>query len=209
MAPDDRERPRTLRLFVAIELPDETKRELTRTIERLRDAIGGDALRWVRPEGIHVTLKFLGAVEPERVEAIQTALRIGLRDVDAFTLRPEGAGSFGGRRNLRVVWVGVGGEVEALARAASAVEGALAPLGFPTEQRAFNAHLTLARIRDDAPASERERVHAALGAFRAPAFAAFHVEHVSLMRSTLGRGGAVYDAIGAFALRRTGGNRGP
>ena len=209
MAPSDHERPHTLRLFVAIELPDGTKRELTRTIERLRDAIGGDALRWVRPEGIHITLKFLGAVEPERVEAIHTALRIAVRDIAAFTLRPDGIGSFGGRRSLRVVWVGVGGDTEALSNTAAAVERALAPLGFPTEQRAFSAHLTLARVRDEAPASERERIHAATSSFRPPAFEAFHVKHVSLMRSTLGRGGAVYDAIGAFALRGAPENREP
>jgi 2'-5' RNA ligase len=195
------DRPSTLRLFVAIELPDATKRELTGTIERLRDAIGGDALRWVRPEGIHVTLKFLGAVEPDRVEAIHTALRIALGDVATFALRPEGVGSFGGRRNLRVVWVGVGGDTSALSNAAAAVERALAPLGFPAEQRAFNAHLTLARVRDDAPAPERERIHAALASCRPSAFEAFHVKHASLMRSTLGRGGAVYDAMASFALR--------
>ena len=193
--------PRTLRLFVAIKLPDDTKRELTRTIADLRAALGDDAaLRWVRPEGIHLTLKFLGAVEPDRVEAIRTALRIALRGVPPFTLRPECIGSFGGPRNLRVVWVGVGGDTDVLANVAADVERALAPLGFPTEQRAFKAHLTLARVRDDAPPTERERIHAALASLRPSTFSAFHVKQMSLMRSTLGRGGAVYDAIAEFAL---------
>jgi 2'-5' RNA ligase len=197
----DPDRPRTLRLFVAIELPRDTKRELQDTVEQLRASLRDDSpLRWVRAEGIHVTLKFIGAVEPERVETICTALRIGLAGIAPFTLRPEGVGSFGGRRNLRVLWVGVGGDVDALSSAAGAVERALVPLGFPTEQRAFTAHLTIARVRDEASPSERERVHAALASFRAPAFSTFHVEQVSLMRSTLGRGGAVYDAITEFAL---------
>ncbi|MEX2225886.1 MAG: RNA 2',3'-cyclic phosphodiesterase [Dehalococcoidia bacterium] len=192
--------PSSLRLFVAIELPDATKSQLTATAEALKHSGIDAGLRWVRPEGVHITLKFLGAVDAQRVEAISTALRIGLQDAPPFDLRPDTIGSFGGRRNLRVVWVGVGGDTAALTALAAAVERALVPLGFATEQRPFNAHLTLARVQDDTPASERERIAMGLARVPVPPFTMFHVQHISLMQSTLGRGGAVYQALNTFAL---------
>lgn len=196
MPPD----PRSLRLFVAVELPAAIRRELDAVAAALLPHCPAGALRWVRPEGIHVTLKFLGAVDPARVEAINTALRLGLAGQRAFRLRPGALGSFGGRRNLRVVWVGVDGDTARLTDLAAAVERAFVPLGFPTEQLALNAHLTLARVRDDAPPADRRRIAAAIDGFAAPPFTAFPVERVSLMRSTLGPGGARYDALSAFPL---------
>jgi 2'-5' RNA ligase len=192
--------PTSLRLFVAIELPDRTKRELTSAIDALKRAGIDENVRWVRPEGIHVTLKFLDAVEPARVEAINTALRVGAQHAKPFELSPLALGSFGGRRNLRVVWVGVGGDTEALSALAADVERALVPLGFPTESRAFNPHLTLARVRDEAAPADRERIAAMLQRVNVPAFTSFHVKHLSLMQSTLGRGGATYRALSTFSL---------
>src|SRR5512140_350654 len=96
-----------LRLFVAIELPEATLRALIETLAALRRVAPGDAVRWVRPEGIHLTLPFLGATEEERVPMIHTALRIAVRDAAPFDVAPAGVGSFGGRANLRVVWVGL------------------------------------------------------------------------------------------------------
>jgi 2'-5' RNA ligase len=188
-----------VRLFVAIELPDDTKRELSACAEALQQAGLRDGLRWVRPEGIHITLKFLGEVADARVDEIAAALQEGVSGAGAFELRPEGVGTFGGRRP-RVVWVGVGGETSRLAALADRVEQAISPLGFPREQRAFSAHLTLARVREDASPAAREAIAAGGAAFRAPVFTSFRVERVSLMRSTLQRGGAVYDAVSVVEL---------
>ena len=102
---------------------------------------------------------------------------------------------------MRVVWVGVDGDTEALADLAGRIEDAMEPLGFARERRAFNAHLTLARVRDDASPVERERIFDALAAFSAVAMPSFRATEVSLMRSTLGPGGATYDALARFALR--------
>ena len=213
-----------LRLFVAIELPDEVKQALVEAVRALRGAGVDDGLRWVRPEGVHVTLKFLGPTPPERVPAIIDALRDAVRGVAPFDLQPSGIGAFHGGRsqhftreypresypqNIRVLWVGVHGDTAALAALADRVEGALNPLGFPREKRAFSAHLTLARVRDDASRETRIALSEALRPFlsegsitpavfdaaRVPVFPAFRAERVSLMRSTLLRGGAVYDEV--------------
>ena len=192
-----------LRLFVAIELPGGVRDAIGGTIGRLRAADAGDALRWVRPESVHLTLKFLGSVEQERLPAIKTALRLGVRDAAPFELRTGELGSFGGRRNLRVVWVDVLGDTNALTTLAARVEAALQPLGFPAEPRPFAAHLTLARVRDDAPSPERERIHALLPRVESGVVPAFRVTSCSLMRSTLQRGGAVYEALSTYDLEGT------
>jgi 2'-5' RNA ligase len=189
-----------LRLFIAVELPESVRNTLAATITALQRSAPNSALRWVRPDGIHLTLKFLGATDEDRVPAINTALRIAVRDFAPFELHPAGVGSFGGRRNLRVVWVGVEGDTAAVATLAGRVESALEPLGYLREKRAFNPHLTLARVREDASPSDRESIHALLSGFTPPLFEAFRVAHVSLMQSQLQRGGAVYTALNTFAL---------
>ena len=219
----------SLRLFIAIELPEAVRAALRDAVAMLRAAGVDEGLRWVRPEGIHVTLKFLGATPEARVPAIVGGLRAAAGDVAPFTLQPAGFGAFHGGRNphftrahpreayhynLRVLWVGMQGDTAALASLAERVEDAIEPLGFPREKRRFAAHLTLARVREDAPRETRIALSAALQPFlsestravgvfdpaRVPEFPAFRAERVALMRSTLQRGGAVYDTIETVPL---------
>ena len=194
------EAPETLRLFVAVEMPHEVKRLIVDTIEALQRAAVMPWLRWVRPEGIHATLEFLGATPEARLPEIKRALA-GCADAGApFDMAPLGVGSFGGR-NVRVVWIGLGGDGGALSDLAERVEEALEPLGFPREQRAFNAHLTLARVRDDATHADRERIHDLLTRFDPPVFPTFRVAAFVLMQSVLGQGGAHYRPLATFPLR--------
>ncbi len=188
-----------MRLFVAVDAPPEVKRAIIDTIDGLQRSLGTSALRWVRPEGIHATLEFLGATSEERVPEIKRALAGCAEAAAPFDLTPSGVGSFGGP-NLRVIWIGLGGDEGALANLAERVEDSLAPLGFPCEQRAFNAHLTLARVRDDATPAERARLHDALTRFDAPRFPTFRVAEFVLMQSILGAGGAYYRPLARFAL---------
>jgi RNA 2',3'-cyclic 3'-phosphodiesterase len=189
------QRAQQLRLFVACQLPDEVRDALSRAQDGLRRLVPG-RLRWVRPEGIHVTLKFLGDVDETRVEAIRAALAAA---IDPFELRvrPATIGTFGGAR-VRVVWVGLKGEIEGLAALAVRVEQALAPLGFPRERRPFAAHLTLARVPDRASAGERKRLLAAVKDFRPPAFPSMMITEVKLIRSILGQGGSDYQEVASF-----------
>lgn len=216
-----------LRLFVAVELPSDVRTALDGAIATLRRAGIGEGLRWVRPEGMHLTLKFLGSTPSERVPEIEHALAEAIDGVAPFELQPAEFGAFHGGKgvvrghavreayhyNLRVLWVGVDGATEQLGDLASRVERALAPLGYPPEKRPFFAHLTLARVREDASREVRERMGEAMapylsrgassGAFRPelmPPFPAFTVDHVALMQSMLQPGGAVYRAVRAFPL---------
>jgi len=140
----------TRRLFVAVAPPEAVRRRISSIADRLRTAAGPAAaqLRWVAPENVHVTLQFLGAVPVERVEAVESAVRAVGAGGRPLGLEVGGAGGFPSSRRPRDVWLGLGGDVPALAGIAAELGRRLAPLGFPPDDRAFSPHLTLARARD-------------------------------------------------------------
>ena len=187
--PDER-----VRCFVAIELPDEARQSLAVLVAGLREAeVRG--LRPVNPDGVHLTLKFLGDVPTSQLDAVSAALEGAATDAHPFDLELRGVGGFPNLRRPRVLWVGVGRDLEALQRLYEAVEEALAPLGFPPEGRAFTPHLTLARLRDGTSPQERARAAGQLTSLAWAEGAAVPVGGVSLMRSTLRPGGAVYSRL--------------
>ncbi|HXF51509.1 MAG TPA: RNA 2',3'-cyclic phosphodiesterase [Dehalococcoidia bacterium] len=192
-----------LRLFVAIELPDDVREALGRVQEDLKRRIGRASrqprapVRWTRPEGIHVTLKFLGATPPSRVGPLIDALRAAVPPF-RLSLQPDGVGNFGGKNNLRTLWVGLEGDVAALAELAGAVDRAVRPLGYAPETRPFRAHLTLARLADRVDRVERAALHAAVMSYAPPALPPFVADRVSLMKSTLAPGGSIYERLASF-----------
>jgi 2'-5' RNA ligase len=188
-----------LRLFVACELPPEMKAALARLQDALRSK-GAPRVRWVRPDGIHLTLKFLGAVPQEKVAAICEALAPTVQGIPPLALSLAEVGTFGDRRGARVLWVGMQGDLEPLARLQQRVEKALEPLGFPPERRAFSPHLTLARVPDTMGSGERQALRELAKTIEVPTAAAVTIGDLSLMRSILGPGGAVYERLAAFPL---------
>jgi 2'-5' RNA ligase len=188
-----------LRLFVACELPSEMKNGLARLQDTLR-AQGAPQVRWVRPEGVHLTLKFLGEVSEDRVAALREALAPTVEGIPPLTLALGEVGTFGGRRGVRVLWVGIAGDLEHLSRLQGRVESALDPLGFPPEGRAFSPHLTLARVPDHVGGDERRRFKDLTASLEVPSAPPVTIREMSLMRSILGPGGAVYQRVAAFPL---------
>ncbi len=193
---------RGLRLFVACELPSEALEALGRIQAELRE-LGAGRLRWVRPEGIHLTLKFLGAVAPDKAQRVTDALAAAIVEPFTLALRFDRLGSFGGRMRLRVIWVGLAGDVEELSALAETVEKALGPLGFPRESRPFAPHLTLARVPDEMGIEERSRLADLVAAYRlsemsCPPGPSITVSEVALMQSLLLPGGARYEQRAAF-----------
>jgi 2'-5' RNA ligase len=178
-------------------LPDEA-REALAAVQRLLQERGADGLRWVRPEGIHLTLKFLGDVPARRLEAIERVLTRAVREPFRFSVQMAKLGSFGGSTGLRVVWVGLEGEVEGLARLAARVDAVLEPLGFPRERRPFAAHLTLARVKEGASPQDRRRLFDLVRSLELPPLPSLTLEAVSLMQSTLEPGGARYQCMARF-----------
>ncbi|MHB8843168.1 MAG: RNA 2',3'-cyclic phosphodiesterase [Nitrospirota bacterium] len=191
-----------MRLFIAIELPDSIKQGIAKVQEGLR-AAGANA-GWTRPEGIHLTLKFLGEVAEDRVSDIMAAMTGAAQGTEKLTLEVAGAGAFPSGKNPRVLWIGVAGDIERLATLQAAVEDAMERLGFGREARKFSPHLTLARIKFPNPRDNWQRK---IDDIRDVKLGAFEAGHVSLMKSELRREGAVYTEVGNVELERGSGSR--
>ena len=183
-----------MRAFVAIELSDDAKRALAALIQSLRSR-RIDGLRLVRPEGIHLTLKFLGNIDASRVPRIAAALATASARHAPFRLTLTAPGFFPNADRARVLWIGVGGELRPLIDLQRDVDQTLAALGFAAEKRPFNPHLTIARMRDNAARADRRRAADALAAYPLPPGIAVSANAVSLMQSELRPGGAVYTRV--------------
>ncbi len=188
-----------IRCFVAIELPDPVKAELAGIQAKFKSA-RMDFLRWVEPSGIHLTLKFLGEVPHERVPEMVKAIQESVKDIRPFTLQLDQVGVFPNPRQPRVLWVGVGGDIAALRTLQENVDVAFDILDFPREGREFKAHLTLARVRDDATPHQRQMLGEMVACTRLESVSRFTVGGVSLMRSQLMPKGAVYTCLAMAPL---------
>jgi len=182
-----------IRAFVALDLPYELKGTLAAAVERLTERNRG--VRWVRPEGMHLTLKFLGDIPETDVQPIAGDLDVAAGPCSPLRLRLSGFGAFPGPKKARVVWVGVSGDTEALGSLAKRVDEACASHGIPRERRPFAGHITLGRLR--VPSVVDLRVEPVQGAFVA--------EEIVLYRSELSPGGARYTPLHKSRLKGTGG----
>jgi len=196
-----------LRLFVAIELPSEWLEALEQAQGELRAGLekrGVRRLRWVRAEGIHLTLKFLGGVPESRVSSVHWALQEATQAPFAFGLAMGRLGAFGDRRGPRVVWAGVDGvevaDRQRLYALVEHIETWFASAGFPREGR-FSPHLTLARVPEDFSRDERAAVADVSAGVSLRRTEPMAVTALALMRSHLGPGGAHYERLAAFPER--------
>ncbi len=192
-------KPKTHRLFVACELPDDVKRSLAGVIADLRAQSDG-AVRWVNPESLHVTLKFLGEVPERQIPAVKVALQEAVVRHSPFFLEFASIGTFGGREGLRVMWVAVAGDVLRLEALSRDVNRALSVIGFEPETRPFRPHLTLGRVRDHIATRERAGLEVAVGKVEVPE-SAWRTSQISLVRSHLLADGARHDVVATFPLR--------
>jgi len=181
-----------LRLFVAIDLPAPITRALAAHTAPLRV---DRAVRWVAPESLHLTLKFLGDTPEERVPEVIGALEEATGAHGPLDLVIGGFGTFPHRGPARVLWVGVDGDLDGLAALAAAVERSLAPLGWPPEERPFTPHVTLGRARKGSP---RRAVHALTDLGEVGRFTA---EALVLFASELKSTGAVHVPLASVPLR--------
>jgi 2'-5' RNA ligase len=180
-----------MRLFVAFDLPSAVRNALSTLIQRLKPECR--AARWVRPESLHVTLKFLGETDPQKLPEIRAALApIQFAQPVAMDFRV--LGFFPNEFEPRVLWCGVQAGAN-LTELAAAVEGALEPLGFTRETRAYSPHLTLARLE---PGDALENLVRAADALKSYDFGAARESEFDLFESVLKPSGAQYSKLAAF-----------
>ena len=186
-----------MRCFVAVDVPPDVRAHVAALAARLRQAAPGADVRWSSVETLHVTLKFLGEVPDARVPDVARAVGEVATGHTSLALEAGGAGGFPGAARPRVVYVGIRGQVDALARLAGAVDRALEALGFPGERRAFRAHLTVGRVRSPRGAvGLAEALRAAAGEIAG----GWTADEVLLYRSRLHPKGAVHEVVARFPL---------
>jgi 2'-5' RNA ligase len=188
-----------MRLFIAVNLPPAVRDAIYADAEPLRAAT--NAVRWVAPPALHVTLKFLGEQHETLVDPLRDAIESVASRHAPISVETTGVGAFPNFRRPRVVWVGMTGE-RALQAMAGDIDRALAPLGIPAESRPFQAHLTLGRVKSELQPAEATTLVAAAKACRGSR--GFAVQTVDLMRSELGHGGSRYAVVAAVPLHARG-----
>jgi 2'-5' RNA ligase len=181
-----------IRAFIALELDDSTRAHLMDLMASLRTHLNG--LRWVRPEGIHVTLRFLGYARRTVLDSLIAPLRRAAEECPATTAAVRGMGVFPERGRARVLWIGIDLPASIL-RLQQACERAAVAAGFEPETRPFAPHLTLGRWREPAPPPTLPE--ADLGRTR--------LDTLVLYRSQPRPAGSVYTPLESFALPPPGG----
>ncbi len=188
-----------VRAFIAIPLPEAARLRIAAFQRDWQGSLRGNFVRWTPPEQIHLTLRFLGDVAPSAIPELETALRRACETVAGFELAATGSGCFPSPRKPRVLWVGVGGDLEALARLQWRVADETRAWG-EIEARDFRAHLTLGRVKD-APAAAIRQVAERLQTHCCGEFGRWHAGEVRLMRSELSPTGACHTTLVTVALR--------
>ncbi len=184
-----------IRSFIAVDIPPSLRAKFGALQDELRRTRAD--VKWTRPEGIHLTLKFLGPVSPEDLEKISSAVAPAILGWKTFRLGIHGAGSFPSDRNPRVVWIGIREGLDEVTRMQKVVDDRAAEAGFPPESRSFTPHLTLGRVKS--PKGKTDLI-AAVERNRGIDFGDFEVREVCLFRSDLRPTGAVYTKLKIFPM---------
>ena len=179
-----------MRLFIAINLPDAEKPRLSRALQDL--AANDLPARWVAPDSLHITVKFLGEVPEARLPAVVAALQDGADGVAAFDVALGGFGAFPSLSRPGILWVGVQAGPE-LAELQGRIERAFIPLGFEAEAREFHPHITVARVRKDGRIADRHVMDRIKASFDYKT--RFRANSVDLMHSRPGQGGVRYEVL--------------
>jgi 2'-5' RNA ligase len=184
---------RTIRAFLAVEVPDGVKAQLASAQGKIRHDV--PKARWTRPEGWHLTLKFLGEVERPVLANLAAELAPRLRGLGAVPVKLDRTGFFPSSMRPRVAWVG--GTAEGVEKVVAAVEEAAELAGFPRDRRPWSVHLTLARLKTQWPKAAVDRFLEWGDDLELEAFTG---AEVVLFSSDLQPGGAVYTALERFSL---------
>ena len=183
------------RLFCALELPPELLAELTAVQAEFKAATPRGSVRWARPQGIHITLKFYGDVAAERVPDLEAGLQRAAAAAAPIALTVQGLGVFPNPIQPQVIWAGLQGDLEPIARLAAQIEAEGTALGFVPEKRSFKPHLTLGRVRAGLRPADQAALMAFVQQAREQPLGRLQADTLSLMASELRPMGAVYDKL--------------
>jgi 2'-5' RNA ligase len=187
-----------LRAFIAIEIPEEIKKEIAGQTVELRRVVGR-SVRWSATDHIHLTLKFLGEISSSNLDFLTQALKTEAGQHAPFEMTVGGLGAFPNPRRARVIWIGLDAPA-ALRRLQHNIEAATARLGYPAEGKPFSAHLTIGRVREQISSAEAQSLRNILESTNVGIFGTFAAKFVHLFRSDLQPGGPLYTCLFTAAL---------
>jgi 2'-5' RNA ligase len=190
---------RIMRVFIAVDVNEEVLRKVGEAQKQLQSRVrlSDRGVKWVRPELMHLTLKFLGQVKDDEIREVCGVVEDVAGSRGSFELGIETIGYFGGT-SARVLWVGTGAGSKELARLADGIDRRLAAIGFAKETRAFTGHLTLCRIKNGRDGFELAYAVGNFGPFSA---GSTFIDAVTVYQSELGRSGPVYTALASYKLK--------
>ena len=188
-----------VRSFIAIPVPADGLQVLEDAVERL-DLELGKSVRWVRSEGVHLTLKFMGNIPEGMVARVLEALPPVAARFAPIDLSISGMGVFPSPRRPRVLWAGLRGDLETLSALQLAVDDAVGKLGLPKEQRAFSPHLTLGRVRRDVAEGQLRKIGQVVAAGELPGAPSWTADTVNLMRTELDPAGSRHYLVGSASI---------
>lgn len=189
-----------LRTFIAIEFPPAIQNAIYEACKPLRQLLEPSSVRWVPPQNIHLTLKFLGEISPTNLEMLTQMLKTEANQHTPFEMEIGGLGSFPNPRRARVIWVGIRApaSLETLQRN---VEAATVRLGYPAEERRFSPHLTIGRVNQHVTIAGQQKIRSALESIQIGAIGNVKVTAIHLFRSDLQPSGSVYTLLFQAPLR--------
>ena len=187
-----------MRLFIAIDLSGALRENLSEQIHRLNKLLDSSHIRWVKPSGIHLTLKFLGETPENQIEKIKDELGDITPKYSSFSMQIGGFGCFPNMRRPRVLWIAVHEQSGVLKQLHQDIESKFHKLGFKKEGRPFRGHLTLGRIRKGLSSSELKRLSEQLNEIQIEDLGIETVSELCLFRSVLRPSGAEYTKLGVY-----------
>jgi 2'-5' RNA ligase len=168
----------------------------------MQRALPGPLIRWVAPQNVHLTLKFLGDVSPAYLEKLAKALKVEVVTHETFSMSVGGLGSFPNPRKAHIIWIGLDAP-PALTALLHGVEAVAETLGYASENRPFSPHLTIGRVRQNASGKDLHRIRSALEETTISTLGTFLVNAVHIFKSDLQLDGAVYSHLYSLPMKST------
>lgn len=190
-----------LRAFIAIDLPQPIQEAIEKQTSRLRQAAGDGLVRWIPPQNIHLTLKFLGNIAASHMDFLKQLLHQTADSHQPFDVQIGGIGSFPNSKLPRVLWAGVHAPAD-LASLQKNIEAGAARLGYEKEARPFSPHLTLGRVRQGIDPRDLQKISAALNGIQIGNIGSARVDAVHLYKSELRPEGSLYTKLFSAPLSK-------
>ena len=188
-----------IRSFISLPISEQVRGILRKTINEI-DGVIQDKIRWVRPEGIHLTLKFMGDIKTDKIDALLLLLPEIATEVTPFELTLSELGCFPNNRRPRVLWAGVKGDLSILQNLHLAVDNVVEQVGLPRERRGFSPHLTLGRVRRNISEREVDQIGQIIGSTSLPNTPSWTNQTIDLMRTELDPEGSRHYLVGSFPM---------